>query len=63
MTTSELPYDRWLEDALRGVIRRALAHTAEYGLPGAHHFYLTFATGADGVELSPRAAGPDTRTR
>jgi hypothetical protein len=51
MTTSELPYDRWLEDALRGVIRRALTHTAEYGLPGAHHFYITFATGAEGVEL------------
>lgn len=64
MTTSELPYDRWLEDALRGVIRLALAHTAEYGLPGQHHFYLTFATGADGVEMSPelRARYPEEMT-
>jgi hypothetical protein len=64
MTTSELPYDRWLEDALRGVIRRALTHTAEYGLPGAHHFYITFATGAEGVELTPelRAKYPDEMT-
>ncbi|HYN39860.1 MAG TPA: ClpXP protease specificity-enhancing factor SspB [Rhodospirillales bacterium] len=64
MTDSELPYDSWLEDALRGVIRRALLHTAEHGLPGAHHFYLTFATGADGVELSPelRAKYPDEMT-
>jgi uncharacterized protein len=53
MTLSDLPYDRWLEDALRGVIRRALAYTADYGLPGAHHFYITFATGAVGVELTP----------
>ena len=64
MTTSELPYDRWLEDALRGVIRLALAHTADYGLPGQHHFYLTFATGADGVEMSPelRARYPEEMT-
>ena len=64
MTTSELPYDRWLEDALRGVIWLALAHTAEYGLPGQHHFYLTFANGADGVEMSPelRARYPEEMT-
>ena len=64
MTTSELPYDRWLEDALRGVIRQTLTHTAEHGLPGAHHFYLTFATGADRVEMSPdlRARYPEEMT-
>lgn len=53
MTDSELPYDTWLEEALRGVIRRALRHTAEHGLSGGHHFYLTFATGAEGIELAP----------
>lgn len=64
MTSSELPYDRWLEEALRGVIRRALAHAAEEGLPGAHHFYLTFLTAADGVELPSelRAKYPDEMT-
>ena len=64
MMTSELPYDRWLEDALRGVMRRALAHTAEYGLPGAHHFYITFATEAEGVELPAalRAKYPEEMT-
>lgn len=64
MTTSELPYDRWLEEALRGVIRKALAHTAEHGLPGDHHFYLTFATGAEGVVISPqlRARYPEEMT-
>ena len=64
MTDSELPYDSWLEEALRGVIRRALQHTAERGLTGSHHFYLSFATGAEGVELAPdlRAKYPDEMT-
>ena len=64
MTSSELPYDSWLEEALRGVIRRALTHAAEEGLPRAHHFYLTFLTAADGVELplELRAKYPDEMT-
>jgi len=64
MTTSQLPYDSWLEDALRGLVRRALQFTADHGLPGEHHFYLTFATGAPGVEISPelRASYPDEMT-
>ena len=52
MTDSELPYDTWLEEALRGVIRRALQHTADHGLPGGHHFYLTFATGVSNLRRS-----------
>lgn len=51
MTAGSLPYDQWIEDALRGVVQQALAHTARYGLPGKHHFYITFATGAEGVEM------------
>ena len=64
MTTSQLPYDRWLEEALRSVIRRALTYTAEHGLPDAHHFYVTFTTTADGVELAPelRAKYPEEMT-
>jgi hypothetical protein len=64
MTDSELPYDAWLEEALRGVIRRALQYTAEHGLTGGHHFYLTFATTADGVDVGPelRARYPQEMT-
>jgi uncharacterized protein len=64
MSIAELPYDRWLEDALRSVIRRALSHTAEYGLPSNHHFYVTFATDAEGVEVAPelRAKYPQEMT-
>ena len=38
-----------VERALRDVVREALAQAADYGLPGEHHFYLTFATDYPGV--------------
>ena len=41
---SLLPYDAWTEDALRQVMLRALRHAGDQGLPGEHHFYLTFRT-------------------
>ena len=41
---SLLPYDRWIEQAYRQVMIRALNHAAAEGLPGAHHFYVTFRT-------------------
>jgi hypothetical protein len=41
---SLLPYEEWTQAALRQVIVRALAHVAEHGLPGGHHFYITFRT-------------------
>ncbi|NNE84623.1 MAG: hypothetical protein HKN28_11700 [Alphaproteobacteria bacterium] len=49
MTDNSLRYDRMVEDALRGVVRRALENTIEHGLPGDHHFYITFRTDASGV--------------
>ncbi|SCA56994.1 conserved hypothetical protein [Candidatus Terasakiella magnetica] len=39
-----LRYDRWIEDALKSVVRKALNYCQEHGLPGEHHFYITFAT-------------------
>lgn len=48
---SLLPYEAWTDDALRQVVARALAHAAERGLPGEHHFYLTFQTDHPGVTL------------
>ncbi len=40
-----------VEAALRGVVREALARAAAKGLPGAHHFYITFRTRFPGVAL------------
>ena len=44
MSNEGLRYDRMVEDALRSVVRRALIHVGEHGLPGNHHFYITFRT-------------------
>ena len=46
-----LRYDRMVEDALKGVLRAALK-ASESGLPGDHHFYITFRTGDAGVGLA-----------
>lgn len=44
-------YPKLVEAALRGVMRDALARTARDGLPGDHHFYITFRTHAPGVAI------------
>ena len=54
MATDHIRYDVLARDALRGVLRRVLADAAEHGLPGEHHFFITFISTADGVKLSPR---------
>jgi hypothetical protein len=51
---SLLPYEKWIEQALRHVVVQAVEHVGEHGLPGGHHFYLTFRTGFPGVELPAR---------
>ncbi|MDP6883496.1 MAG: ClpXP protease specificity-enhancing factor SspB [Rhodospirillales bacterium] len=59
-----LRYDKWVEEALCHVIRRALAQVAEDGLPDPHHFFITFLTDAPGVVMpkSLRAQYPDKIT-
>jgi len=57
MTKDWLRYDRMVEDALRGVVRRALTEIASSGLPGDHHFYLTFRTVEPGVHIAPALRG------
>jgi uncharacterized protein len=54
MPTDHIRYDVLARDALRGVLRRVLTDAAEHGLPGEHHFFITFLSTADGVKLSPR---------
>src|SRR5487761_2723309 len=51
---SLLPYEAWTEQALRHVVIEAVAHAARHGLPGEHHFYLTFRTDHPGVLIPPR---------
>ena len=54
MATDHIRYDVLARDALRGVLRRVLTDAAEHGLPGEHHFFITFFSTAEGVKLSPR---------
>jgi len=50
----QIRYDLLTQQALRGVVRSVLTDTAKKGLPGDHHFYISFDTRADGVRLSDR---------
>jgi len=54
MPVDHIRYDILAQEALRGVVRTVLADAAKNGLPGEHHFYISFDTCADGVRLSPR---------
>lgn len=61
----EMHYEQLAQDALRGVIRAALERAAlPDGIPGAHHFYVTFKTRAPGVSVPPdiMAKYPDEMT-
>ncbi|MCR6632730.1 MAG: ClpXP protease specificity-enhancing factor SspB [Magnetospirillum sp.] len=64
MSEDSLRYDKMVEDALRGVVRDALAQTAEHGLFGDHHFYITFRTRFPGINLPGHilARHPDEMT-
>ena len=49
---SLIPYDEIVQEALRAVVGRVLGEVeANGGLPGQHHFYITFKTGAPGVDI------------
>lgn len=51
---SLLPYERWIANALRHVVVQAIDHVARHGLPGGHHFYISFRTNYPGVLIPPR---------
>ncbi|MEP0191824.1 MAG: ClpXP protease specificity-enhancing factor SspB [Erythrobacter sp.] len=50
---SLIPYDEIVQEALRAVVGRVLGEIQDGGgeLPGTHHFYITFKTGAPGVSI------------
>jgi len=47
-------YDLLVQDALKGVVRKVLIDAGKDGLPGEHHFYISFQTDFPGVRLSNR---------
>jgi hypothetical protein len=54
MSENKIRYDILASEALRGIIRTVLQRVQKRGLPGAHHFLVTFSTSAPGVVLSKR---------
>ena len=62
---SLIPYDEIVQDALRAVVGRVLGEVEQSGgLPGGHHFYITFKTKAPGVAIPKHLAErfPDEMT-
>ncbi len=51
---SLLPYDAWAQEAMRGVAIRALEFAGAQGMPGEHHFYVSFRTDQPGVAIPNR---------
>src|SRR2546429_9413735 len=54
MAVDHIRYDLLTQQALRAVVRRVLSDVARNGLPGEHHFYVTFDTRAPGLKISER---------
>lgn len=52
MAEDHMRYDILAQEALRGVVRKVLAEVSRTGLPGEHHFFISFSTRAPGVRLS-----------
>jgi hypothetical protein len=64
MPTDLIRYDLLVQDALKGVVRRVLSNAIRDGIPGEHHFYLSFRTREKGVRISQalRDKYPDEMT-
>jgi len=49
--TDTIHYGRLMHQAMRGLLAQVLRDVAANGLPGKHHFFITFETHADGVDI------------
>lgn len=54
MAEDHMRYDILAQEALRGVVRKVLSEVAKTGLPGDHHFFISFVTRAPGVRMSEK---------
>ena len=50
--SQSIDYGNLMHTAMRGLIKTVLRDVAERGLPGAHHFFITFDTTYPGVEIA-----------
>jgi len=56
MAEDLIRYDVLAQDALRGLVKKVLGEVAQAGLPGEHHFFISFNTRYPGVRISARLA-------
>lgn len=49
-----IDYPGLIDSAMRNVVREALIHIDKFGLPGEHHFFISFQTNFPGVSISPQ---------
>jgi len=54
MTHDSIDYPGLIDSAMRNVVREALVHVDKFGLPGEHHFFISFQTTYPGVSISPQ---------
>jgi hypothetical protein len=54
MTQDTIDYPKLIDGAMRNVVREALIHVDKFGLPGEHHFFISFQTDYPGVFISPQ---------
>ena len=59
MAEDHMRYDILAQEALRGVVRKVLAEVSRTGLPGEHHFFISFATRAPGAAAVEAEADDD----
>jgi uncharacterized protein len=52
--TDTIDYPGLIDSAMRNVVREALIHVDKFGLPGEHHFFISFQTNFPGVSISPQ---------
>lgn len=52
--TDTIDYPGLIDGAMRNVVREALIHVDKFGLPGDHHFFISFQTNYPGVSISPQ---------
>lgn len=51
MITNEFDYELMVQNALRSVVKNALKYVEKHGLPGDHHFYITFESNRNDVKI------------
>jgi hypothetical protein len=54
MSNDTIDYPMMIDTAMRGVVRSALEVVQKHGLPGEHHFFISFQTEYPGVQISPQ---------